>query len=414
MLGLVIGLSALAAWRLPRESFWRAAKAGCLVQLAAFCDAAWRAQLSGRQPASLEHQPTAGSAATQACAARDRRRAGRVGLRTGAARGACSSRLRCGRCSPSGHSPHRRGRRPQHPGIAASAAAGPALWARGSRRLATLVTKSGERLDGSTAALQRRRKPRRAAIVVGFFTTYCRLLPTASHLCGGTITLLPGWSRALMRAFKSRAATSTRCSRTSCSSGAAASSTCAARRWSWLTATTWAWCCCTSTCPTRRCCRRDSTGPGAAWVLTTPTTCAWRLISRRPWRSVVQTGADGAGTPPDHWLREAAVGRDVRQPTGPGRGKAGKSSDQRIPLLISFLNQASATDGLRYDKPLSTTVLRSLTPELLSGRLRSPAALAKLAGSTAQPRRCQRLCRRLRRPRHSLVMAIAAGSRGRR
>ena len=203
MLGLVIGLSALAAWRLPRESFWRG-QGGLPGTAGGFCDAAWRAQLSGRQPASLEHPADRWQRGDAGPAQRvivvvldewDYELALREGMFEQAAlQPLLASGLLASQARPAG------------PNTLVSL---PALLL--GRRFGPvdhggtgyLVTKSGERLDGSTATLFNDAASLGVRSgVVGFFHDYCRLLPTAST-CGGASALLPGWSRALMRAFKS-------------------------------------------------------------------------------------------------------------------------------------------------------------------------------------------------------------------
>lgn len=379
MLGLVIGLSALAAWRLPRESFWRAAKAGCLVQLAAFAMQPGALSYLAASLPAWSTQPTAGSAATQAPAQRvivvvldewDYELALREGMFEQAAlQPLLASGLLASQARPAG------------PNTLVSL---PALLL--GRRFGPvdhggtgyLVTKSGERLDGSTATLFNDAASLGVRSgVVGFFHDYCRLLPTASTCVAEPVRFFPGWSRALMRAFKSGSDLNSVFSdfmqqwRSSFEHLRSASLELVDRNDLGLVLLH-------LNVPHPPLLSADSTGPRSLGTdyannlrlaADFMTAVAQRVVQTKVPTVLVYTS--------DHWLREKQLwGAMYDSQLGLGAGKAGKSSDQRIPLLISFLNQASATDGLRYDKPLSTTVLRSLTPELLSGRLRSPAALA--------------------------------------
>jgi len=77
----------------------------------------------------------------------------------------------------------------------------------------------------------------------------------------------------------------------------------------------------------------------------------------------------------DHWLRERELWKSMyEQQRGPGSGDAGKSDDQRVPLIVWF---SGAVEPLNYQPALSLMSMRSLVPALLQGQLRTPQDVAE-------------------------------------
>lgn len=76
----------------------------------------------------------------------------------------------------------------------------------------------------------------------------------------------------------------------------------------------------------------------------------------------------------DHWLRERELWSAMyEQQRGPGSGSAGKSSDQRVPLIVWF---SGPTPPVQHQPPVSALATRNLVLALQDGSVRSPQDVA--------------------------------------
>lgn len=84
----------------------------------------------------------------------------------------------------------------------------------------------------------------------------------------------------------------------------------------------------------------------------------------------------------DHWLREKELwGPMYARQLGPAKALAGKSADQRVPLLVWLSDHAGAP--LVDHQPHDATRLRHLVTELLHDRVRTPAGVEAALSESA-------------------------------
>ncbi|WP_457326273.1 hypothetical protein, partial [Roseateles sp. P5_E11] len=242
--------------------------------------------------------------------------------------------------------------------------------------------KDGERFDATTPTLiSALAQNGHSTSVVGFFHDYCRLFAQARHCFAEPVQFFPGWAAALARAvrsgndFDSAYSDFMRQWRSSFERLRAAALSATAQADSelvWL----------------------HLNVPHPPMVL--PASSATRGLGADYRANLdlipsliadLRSSIDATGTPTtlvltsDHWLREKELwGPIYERQLGPGRGKAGKSDDQHVPFVVWFAG-APTGSGLRYAAPFSTTVIRSLVPALLDGRVTTPVALSQWLAS---------------------------------
>lgn len=86
----------------------------------------------------------------------------------------------------------------------------------------------------------------------------------------------------------------------------------------------------------------------------------------------------------DHWLRERELWKTLyEQQRGPGSGSAGKSEDQRVPLIVWFNRGDSAP--VSDATPVSTLALRPLVLGLLDGKLKTPQEVSAFFATQPPP-----------------------------
>lgn len=114
------------------------------------------------------------------------------------------------------------------------------------------------------------------------------------------------------------------------------------------------------------------------------------LIEAVRQRLVAQGGESTLVLTSDHWLRERELWSAMyEQQRGPGSGSAGKTADQRVPLLVWF---SAGGQAVSHAPPVSALALRGLVLDLAEGRLRSPQDVAGFFGRQppAEPPRSDR------------------------
>jgi hypothetical protein len=85
----------------------------------------------------------------------------------------------------------------------------------------------------------------------------------------------------------------------------------------------------------------------------------------------------------DHWLRERELWSAMyEQQRGPGSGQAGKSSDERVPMIVWFSGNAPA---VQHPSPISALATRNLVLALQDGSVRSPQDVARFFAQQPAP-----------------------------
>lgn len=237
-----------------------------------------------------------------------------------------------------------------------------------------LVSQAGERFDARDAGLFRDMGQAGLAYgVVGFYHDYCRLAPDAKRCSVEPMRFFPGWWAALTRPIKaaqdlqdnhSSFLMNWRKTYARLHDEAMAAAGDPSLQMAWL----------------------HLNVPHPPSVIEAPTAdlltdyrrnlgVAAGVIREVCDRLAAQSQPSALVVISDHWMREKELwGPMYARQVGDAHAKAGKSADQRVPMLVWFSDAAGG--GLVDSQPRDATVLRQLVNDLLQGRVRSPADVA--------------------------------------